>query len=131
MHGCCASFQVWAGTKHTLRVSGRFLRVPDCCAAPNKSNKISCLAFFFSFWCWTVLLENCPKTRRISWRYFRAIHSQRAGVCKIKVFKAQNWQFSDTEKMFLRTNLSSKMETRISKIKFDSDFSSKPELAVL
>jgi hypothetical protein len=33
--------------------------------------------------------------------------------------------------MFLRTNLSSKMETRISKIKFDSDFSSKPELAVL
>jgi hypothetical protein len=52
--------------------------------------------------------------------------SQPAGVCKIKVFKTQNWQFSDTQKMFLRTNQITKIKTRITKNKFDSDFSSKP-----
>ncbi len=64
------------------------------------------------------------------WKMFletgRRSSSQPAGVCKIKVFKTQNWQFSDTQKMFLRTNPISKIKTRITKNKFNSDFSSKP-----
>jgi hypothetical protein len=122
MHG---SFQFGAGIIHTRRVSGRFLGCPTVVLPTNQISwlflkKVSGAGRYY-YW-------KLPQTPPDIMAVLRALHSQQQVFAKSKVFQNPELAVLWYRKNVLKNpNQISKIKTRSSsKIKFDSDFSSKP-----